>query len=328
MYPRNKLLCTVIVCAAVLLFVGCSSVHFPEAPSESVRINELTVETPPIQETAAETAPEEEVSAASEAEEDLLPKVPWYAGHRLIYHACGGIKDLRYTNSREALELTLSKGNTLVEVDFLFTEDGHLVCVHRWLDMLPQWKYKELKKQYKGKEDQIPETAYTLDQFLNKKVKGKFTGLTAADIISYMKENPELYIIVDTKEDNLTAVIGVLLELCDYQPDLADRFVIQLYDRGQKEKILELYPFDNQNFLFTCYKFDPLRVDEILEICDTEQIGIVTVPYGSWEQETIDRFLQEQIVLFEHTVNDAEMVTLSIQKGIFGFYTDFLQKIE
>jgi len=80
-------------------------------------------------------------------------------------------------------------------------------------------------------------------------------------------------------------------------------------------------------FLFTCYKFDPLRVEEILALCEAEQIDVVTVSYGSWEAETVNLFLERGILLFEHTVNLPEMVQLSLEKGIYGFYTDFLQNL-
>lgn len=314
------------VCTSMLL-CGCVSEKMQKAePMPTQALEDQYAQTVPCSQEPTHVMPEETVSGQIEIpEEKYVTKDPWYSSGRLVYHACGGIDGVSYSNSKEALESTLAAGNMLVEVDFLYTTDGHLVCLHKWIDMLPVWKYKELKRKYKDKEDQIPETQYTLDQFLIKKVKGKFTGLTAADIVSYMKENPELHIVVDTKEENLTAVIADLLKLSDFQPDIIDRFIIQLYDRGQRENILELYPFPRENFLFTCYKFDPLRVDEILELCRDEQIGVVTVSHGSWEAETVNLFLEQGITVFEHTVNLPEQVELSLEKGIYGFYTDFLQ---
>ena len=325
----RKILCSVLALLSAALLSGCGTVALPMEAPETVAVTQYIAETSGPDAPDFSVVPEETLPPVSEASEEELPaKAPWYTTGRLIYHACGGIDGISYTNSREAMEATLADGNTLVEVDFLFTEDGQLICLHKWIDMLPVWKYKELKREYKGKEDQIPETQYTLDQFLKKKVKGKFTGLTASDIISYLEENPDLYIIVDTKEPDLSRVIGELLRLCGYQPELADRLVIQLYDRGQKEEILKLYPFRDDNFLFTCYKFDPLRVEEILALCAEERIGVVTVSHGSWEAETVNLFLERGIVLFEHTLNLPENVEISLNKGIYGFYTDFLQESE
>ena len=68
----------------------------------------------------------------------------WYHSAPLIYHAGGGIDGLTYSNSREALEHTLNQGNRFVEVDFLFTSDGQLVCAHDWHDIsdsLNVWRH-------------------------------------------------------------------------------------------------------------------------------------------------------------------------------------------
>ena len=324
---KQKYLPVFVAIFASFLLYGCAAEIIQETePSAAHAQEEQNLQTVPAFQEPTHTAPEETESASPEMpEEQCILKNPWYTTERLIYHACGGIDGISYTNSREAMESTLAAGNMFIEVDFLYTTDGHLVCLHNWTDMLPRWKYKDLKRKYKDKEDQIPETKYTLDQFLDKKVKDNFSGLTAADIVSYMKEYPELYIIVDTKEENPVAVIADLLKLCDFQADIADRFIIQLYDRGQREKILELYPFPRENFLFTCYKFDPLRVDEILELCREEQIRVVTVSHGIWEAETVNLFLKQGVTVFEHTVNLPEQVELSLEKGIHGFYTDFLQ---
>ena len=67
---------------------------------------------------------------------------------------------------------------------------------------------------------------------------------------------------------------------------------------------------------------------EILELCREEEIQVVTVPYGSWGQQTVDRFTEEGFILFEHTVNFTSMTDLSLKKGIYGFYTDYLQEAD
>lgn len=58
----------------------------------------------------------------------------WFADYPLIHHAGGGIEGNTYTNSVEALENTLRKypDKCVVEIDFLRTSDGELVCCHGW----------------------------------------------------------------------------------------------------------------------------------------------------------------------------------------------------
>lgn len=140
---------------------------------------------------------------------------------------------MTYTNSKEAIESTLLDGNMLLEIDFLFTSDGHLVCLHEWQNLQGLTK------------------PCTLERFLSLKIYYAYTTITAESIVDYMREYPDMYVIVDTKEDAAVDVVAELLRLCDYDPSVADRFVIQLYDRGMKSQILALYPFCPDNFLFT-----------------------------------------------------------------------------
>lgn len=135
-----------------------------------------------------------------------------------------------------------------------------------------------------------------------------------------------MYLIVDTKETDAVAVVAELLRLCDSDPYVADRFVIQLYEGGMKSQILELYPFEADNFLFTAYKFGPHRVTDILNLCMEEEISVVTVPYGSWDQAAVQRFTEAGCLVFEHTVNYTSMTDNALLRGVYGFYTDSLQE--
>ena len=267
--------------------------------------------------------PEESISAANE---EVLypdngekppevtfpdePAIPWYTASRLIYHACGGLDGAMYTNSREAIAHTLAMGNFLVEVDFLFTADDILVCAHRWEEF---------------SEDGNP---LVMADFLKHKIGGLYSTMTALDVISYMEQFPALYIVVDTKERDLPAVVAELVALCDSDPDILNRFVLQVYGRNMKEKVKEIFPFKDENILFSCYKFGPERYYEILNICRDDNISIVTVPYDSWDSDIICKFQDRGIILFEHTVNLPEDAVHAMVRGIYGIYTDFLSAEE
>lgn len=230
----------------------------------------------------------------------------WCNNTKLIHHAGGGIDGLDYTNSKEALESSLSNGNRHIEIDFLYTSDEKLVCMHFW------------------DEEYGSETAPTLQEFISSKIYGKYTPMTASDLIQYMEEYPDLYIIIDTKSSDHTQVISDLVQLSSYNTDITDRFIIQLYDGGIKKNILQLYPFSDQNFLFTAYKFKPRFSNKIMNICYNENIYIVTIPYGSWDQETIDLFRSKNIIIYEHTINRPDQANEELRKGVHGLYTDFL----
>ncbi|MBQ3192275.1 MAG: hypothetical protein IJB59_01740 [Oscillospiraceae bacterium] len=230
----------------------------------------------------------------------------WYQDTRLIYHAGGTIDGFVYTNSAEALEATISGGNHVVEIDFLFTSDGHLICAHKWEDLFSL--------------EPLP-----LEEVQRVGIYRKYTPMTAEDLIGYMQENPDLIIITDTKEEQPVEVIRELVRLAGEDADILSRFVIQLYDRGMKQEMLSVYPFSSENFLFTAYEFGNERIEEILELCYAEDIRVVTVVYYAWPQEVIDLFRQKGIFVFEHTVNDPSEARDIIARGSQGVYTDFLQ---
>lgn len=233
------------------------------------------------------------------------PKL-WCEDSLLIQHAGGGIDGLDYTNSKEALENSLFNGSRHIEIDFNYTSDQELVCMHSWED------------QYDA--GVIP----SLQEFLSKKVYGKYTPMTASDLIQYMEEYPDLYIIIDTKFSDHLQVISDLVRLSSHDTHITNRFIIQLYGDGIKEQILELYPFSDDNFLFTAYKFGSRRSNKIMNICYDENIYIVTVPYGDWDQETIDLYRSKNIIIYEHTVNRPDQANEELRRGVHGLYTDFL----
>lgn len=246
-------------------------------------------------------------TAACDVAEDYF-YVPWYERSRLIYHAGGEVDGESYTNSREAIEQTLSRGDMILEMDFLFTSDGHLVCLHEWNNFYGMTQ------------------PCTLEKFQSLKIFGRFTTITAAEFIGYMREYPDLYLVVDTKEKDPVSVVAELLRLCDYDADVARRFVIQLYDAGVKAEMCGLYAFKDDNFLFTAYIFGPSRVSEIMTLCREEGITVITAPYGAWDKATVARFTENGFLVFEHTLNYTTMTDNALRRGVYGFYTDSLRE--
>ena len=225
----------------------------------------------------------------------------WYNRAELIMHACGGIDGLDYTNSREAMELSLEKGCRFIEVDFTFSADGVPVCVHSWSDL---------------HSDEVMD----YDSFMAHKVFGKYSPMDAQDVLDYMEAYPELYIILDTK-DSIVDLVRSLVEL-GAADELMQRFIVQLYGPGEKAQILELYPFPEENFLFTAYILGN-RPGYIMQLCYDENISVVTLPYG-WYSEKWHYFDEKNFVIYTHTVNRPDEMKQLLEKGVKGLYTDFL----
>ncbi len=227
----------------------------------------------------------------------------WYQNTNLVYHAGCGLDGLTYSNSKEAMEAAVQNGN-VIEVDFLHTKDGILVCCHDWARIADS------------------DEGLTLREFQETKIYGKYTPMTAEDLVQFMTEHKEIFVVVDTKEVDLTSVVQDLINLAK-EPDILNRFIIQLYKPETKQTLLNLYPFPEENFLFTCYKYGS-DYKGVLSICMQENISVVTLPYNQWDADVVGMFKEKNIVLFEHTVNRVDRVLKSKEKGITKFYTDFL----
>lgn len=231
----------------------------------------------------------------------------WYETTPLIYHGGGGLSGYNYTNSKEALEQTLAAGHRHVEIDFLYTADNHLACAHYWSSLY---------------DDDV--TVPTLEEFKEHKIFGKFSTMTAEDLIAYMAEYEDLYIIIDTKEENYKAVIEDLVKLSSFDTSITDRFIIQLYEDQAKAKLQEIYPFEDDNFLFTTYKYGTEFENKLMNICYEENIAVIVIPYGTWEEDTIAKFREKDFIIYEHTVNRPNQANVSLEKGISSFYTDYM----
>ena len=229
----------------------------------------------------------------------------WFLDHPLIYHAGGQINGHTYTNSAEAVQKTLSEGNCFIEIDFAYTSDSQLVCVHGWDDVYPE-EYRP-----------------TLEEFLAVKIQGKYTPMTAQDLIGIMKQNPQMYLITDTKEDDLVAVIRDLAEIAELDPAVLDRFIIQVYFGSEKESILEIYPFQDSQFLLTTYKLGqwPLQLGDI---CSKYNINVIAFAHWSLSDADCALLREHGYTLYEFTVNRADHAKIALERGISGFYTDCL----
>lgn len=225
----------------------------------------------------------------------------WYNSAKLILHACGGIDGLDYTNSREAMESSLEREYRFVEVDFAFSSDGVPVCAHSWSDL---------------RSDVVMDH----ESFMSHKVFGKYTPLDLEMVLDYMERFPELYIVLDTK-DSMVELVRAILE---YEPseDVMNRFIIQVYGAGEKPKIMEMYSFPEENFLFTAYRIGN-RPGYIMQLCYDENISVVTLPY-EWFSDDWHFFVEKEFVLYAHTVNRPDDARELISRGVYGLYTDFL----
>lgn len=115
---------------------------------------------------------------------------PRDAAYSYIAHAGGGIDNLTYTNSLEAVNLSLSKGFRAIELDLIKSSDGMLIAAHDWKH------FKEII----GFKD-VLDTPMHSSAIKGVKIHEKYTILTGKDIRKLLSDNPDLILFTDKSND-------------------------------------------------------------------------------------------------------------------------------
>ena len=111
-----------------------------------------------------------------------LPTAPLYGANsfepKRVPHAGGGINGKTYTNSYDALDLSIKRGFSYFEIDFSFTSDDRLVCLHDWEG--------SFERSFGFKTD----VRLTLEEFRElAKEKSEFQKCTLEGLIEWMEGN-------------------------------------------------------------------------------------------------------------------------------------------
>lgn len=240
----------------------------------------------------------------------------WYNNNKLIAHAMGGIDGIDYTNSLEAAELSHSNGLRIFEADFMLTADGHPVLVHSWGD-----HFNSTSPLY-------------LDDFKEFKLQYKYTPMTFDDLLLFLEQNPDVYVVTDTKYDNnvdreekLKLLFSTLAShISAYNESLFERFIIQIYFESDYYLINDIHEFDN--YLYTTYKVGIHNIDDAAKFCLEKNIPVIAVPVHEVCQitEWISEINNSGIKIFTYTVNKLDTANELFSEGIYGVYTDYLTR--
>ena len=195
-------------------------------------------------------------------------EVPWYESSAIIAHALGCIDGRNESNSAEALAQTYERGQTVFEVDLIFTSDGHLVARHDFAD-----------DSYYTLEQKKPENpVMDLETFIATPIMGMYTPITIGDIAEFMREHEDVWIVTDTKytdEETVRRQFEALCKAFDGDSRL-DRVIVQIYNMGMYDVVHEIYPF--KNYIFTVYQLAERDFNAIGKFCAERGIAVVTMP--------------------------------------------------
>lgn len=233
-----------------------------------------------------------------------LGKEQWYDIDRLIVHALGEIDGITYTNSKEAMENSYNNGRRLLECDLIMTSDNQVVACHEW--------------------EEVP----TYTEFISTKIMGKYTAIGGLDLILFMKDHPDVYVITDTKEADpeiLGEPFEALVDLA-YENDceeVLERFIVQIYHGYMYEMINNIYPFEN--YVFTLYqegfRGSKEKMEEYASFCACHNVDVITLNAQYYNDDLLDICNRYNLQVFVHTVNDEKEIKAFLEKGV-GVYTD------
>jgi glycerophosphoryl diester phosphodiesterase len=236
-----------------------------------------------------------------------------YFSNRIIAHAGGGMGGLAYLNSEEGLEYHYSQKTVLFEYDFAFSSDGHLIGIHNWENDLVGFGYSFYNRM-------------SLAEYQNKKIAGKYRGMTFINLLGFMEKYDDISIILDTKESNEVAFYQkVVDDVKFYNEALLDRIIPQLYTREVYQELESMYAF--KQYIYTLYKTNDSNTQVYNFLKMHNKVKILTVSEKRIKHMN-DTYVENIYKLgkrvFVHTLNSFNDMDKYRQKGAEGFYSDFV----
>ncbi len=218
----------------------------------------------------------------------------------------GNARTFDGSNSAEGLAQCEAAGARFVELDFNFTSDGELVCLHDWYT-----QYADEITNYE---------ALTLEEFLRAKIYRNYTSIWIGDVAEWLRENEDSYIITDIKDDNGRG----LAKIAEDYPDLVDRFIVQIYAEEEYD-IARGLGFDY--IIYTLYRLDWVSKTDWRHLGEFEKshplVGFA-FDYTLIDSAKgyLEGMLSIDVPLFIHTVNGEEEQQKYFDMGIDAIYTD------
>lgn len=235
-------------------------------------------------------------------------KDAWYCKHSIISHGGGGIYGQTYTNSLEAMELSVANGIYVIEADMVISSDHQIILKHDW-----------------DEDAEGNDIVLSHDEFMQNKIEYLYTPMDLQMLFEFMRMHEELYIVVDVKGGQEAYELIVNTAKDTENESLLERLIIQLYTREGYRELEEIYPF--KNVLYTLYVSNDKDFNGIAAFCLDNHIPVVTMPVG-WvasAENDLSVFQEQNIHVYVHTVNDMQTVIDMNAKGVSGFYSDWLK---
>lgn len=302
-----------IALAGVLLTRPAAS-----APTGASAPTEVSAETPPIdEEMPAWLEPAEAAVEEKEPPPGERTAAEILDGARIIAHGMGAIGGRTTLNCLEGFQEQYKRGVRVFEVDLRLTADQQVVLRHDWR---AGWQagISELN---------VP----TLEEFLDKPIRGRFTPLSFRDLLELMERYPDICIVTDTKFTDAEIVTLQFQAMLRDGEELGlsylfDRMVIQVYDELMFRVVDHLHHFNY--YIYTLYTAGFARTEEDFQskadFCAQNGIMGITMWDYWWREPYAAIAAESGLKVYTHTVNDAEEARSLLEGGVSAVYTDEL----
>jgi glycerophosphoryl diester phosphodiesterase len=225
----------------------------------------------------------------------------------MIAHAGGGINNQNYSNSIEALDHNYAKGFRYFEIDFSWTNDDQLVCLHDW--------DKRFTKLFGTKTNQ----ALSYSQFVQ--LLDNTDGLhpcTLDSLATWIVNHQDVKIITDVKYHNLKAIKLI----AEKYPEICNNFIPQFY-QPQEYQVLKELGF--KQLIWILYQYQG-SYDSVVEQCKEMKLLSISMRASQAKKKFAKQLIKNNHQVFVYTVNDSKKVNkLANQFNVSGIYTDFLE---
>lgn len=216
---------------------------------------------------------------------------------RRIPHGGGSVEGGFYTsNSLDALQETYNWGNRIVELDFSWTSDGELACLHNWGGTFPEKS--------------------TLQDFLTAKTYGRLTTMGLEQLAEWMRDHPDARIVMDIKGN----VIRGLKMIAEGYPDLVDRFYPYLYDTEDYEPIRAL---GYRNFILFTARIPIAQRDYTALAEFAREKGLIGIAINAYSESGIYApAMKAGVPVLAYTVDSEAWMQQLARQGADGFVTN------
>ena len=231
---------------------------------------------------------------------DLLKKLK-QKNYRFIAHAGGGIDDLKYTNSLEAVNKSIKGNFKLIELDIRETLDNVFVGVHEWKE------FKKITNTKKKDGNELNNEALLLNEFKKKKIYKKYTPLDIISINDIFRKNNELILLTD-KTNNFRKLNSDLN--FDKKRIMVEVFGKKNYFKSISEGIINpIYSFNHKDYDFV--------IKHKIKIISAHSQDIIN------NSQIYKKLVENNVMVFMYSSNESDFINNNLDILFTHVYTDF-----